>query len=128
MTDWLKEWERCRWDPIRFAWIFLGVRLHPGQKRMMEAYIKRTDSRWRAFYYWIMVAAGNRAGKTLALSVIILHSCVYRIGLEPPKAGASQAELQRFGALPYHWWHFAVEQAPAEQVFCFRYALTVTAH
>jgi hypothetical protein len=116
MTDWIKEFERCRWDPVRFARVFLGIKLHPGQQRMVNAYITRTNSRWRAFYQWIMVAAGNRAGKTLALSVIILHSCVYRIGLEPPKT-SDPDELKRFGSLPYHWWHFAVEQAPAEQVF-----------
>lgn len=115
-TDWVKEFERCKWDPVRFARVFLGIRLHPGQKKMVEAYIARTDSRWRALYYWIMVAAGNRAGKTLALSIIILHSCVYRIGLQPPKSNDA-VELKRFGSLPYHWWHFAVEQAPAEQVF-----------
>jgi hypothetical protein len=111
------EFDLCRWDPVRFADVFLGIKLHPGQKRMVQAYIKRTTSLWRAYYYWVMVAAGNRAGKTLALAVIILHSCVYRTGLEPPKVGASQAELKRFSSLPYHWWHFAVEQAPAEQVF-----------
>jgi len=116
MIDWVREFELCRWDPIRFARVFLGIRLHKGQRRMMDAYVKRTDSRWRAYYYWIMVAAGNRAGKTLALSVIILHSCVYRTGLEPPKT-TDPFELKRFGSLPYHWWHFAVEQAPAEQVF-----------
>jgi len=116
MIDWVKEFERCRWDPVRFARVFLGIRLHKGQRQMVEAYIKRTDSRWRAFYYWIMVAAGNRAGKTLALSVIILHSTVYRIGLQPPKSNAP-ADLKRYSALPYHWWHFAIEQAPAEQVF-----------
>ena len=115
-TDWVKEFERCRWDPVRFARVFLGIKLHPGQRKMVEAYIKRTDSRWRALYYWVMVAAGNRAGKTLALSVIILHSCVYRIGLQPPTSN-DPYELKRFGSLPYHWWHFAVEQAPAEQVF-----------
>jgi len=116
MTDWVKEFERCRWDPKRFARVFLGIKLHPGQQRMVDAYIKRTDSRWRAFYYWMFVAAGNRAGKTLALSVIIMHSCIYRTGLEPPKTN-DPVELARFGSLPYHWWHFAVEQAPAEQVF-----------
>ena len=115
-TDWLAEWEKCRWDPVRFAKVFLGVRLHKGQRKMVEAYIKRTESRWRAFYYWIMVAAGNRAGKTMALSVIILHSCVYRIGLKPPTSNDPH-ELKRYADLPYHWWHFAVEQAPAEQVF-----------
>lgn len=116
MTDWVKEFERCRWDPVRFARVFLGIKLHPGQKKMVQAYIERTDSRWRALYYWIMVAAGNRAGKTLALTVIIIHSCVYRIGLEPPKS-SDPAELKRYASLPYHWWHFAVEQTPAEQVF-----------
>lgn len=114
--DWVHEFEACRWDPLRFAWVFLGIRLHAGQKRMVQAYIKRTDSRWRAFYYWIMVAAGNRAGKTLALAVIILHSCVYRTGLKPP-ATNNPFELKRYGSLPYNHWHFAVEQAPAEQVF-----------
>jgi hypothetical protein len=116
MTNWTAEFERCRWDPIRFARVFLGIKLHPGQRRMVEAYIKRTDSRWRAFFFWIMVAAGNRAGKTLALSVIIMHSCIYRTGLEPPKDN-TPFELKRFSSLAYHWWHFAVEQAPSEQVF-----------
>lgn len=116
-VDWVKEFEECKWKPVRFAEVFLGIKLHKGQRRMVEAYIKRTqDSGWRAFYYWIMVAAGNRAGKTLALSVIILHSCVYRMGLKPPESN-DPFELKRFGSLPYHWWHFAVEQAPAEQVF-----------
>lgn len=115
-TDWVKAFEECRWDPVRFADVFLGIKLHKGQRRMVEAYIKRTDSRWRAQFYWLMVAAGNRAGKTLALSIIILHSCVYRIGLEPPDS-ADPFDVQRWGSLPYHWWHFAVEQAPAEQVF-----------
>jgi hypothetical protein len=81
-----------------------------------NAYIRRTDSRWRALYYWIMVAAGNRAGKTMALAIIILHSCVYRMGLEPPDP-SDPDDVARWGRLPYHWWHFAVEQAPAEQVF-----------
>lgn len=117
MIDWVREFERCRWDPVRFARIFLGVSLHSGQRKMVDAYIERTASRWRALYYWIMVAAGNRAGKTMALAVIITHSCVYRTGLEPPKPNASPEALRRWGTLPYAWWHFAVEQAPAEQVF-----------
>lgn len=116
-TNWVEEFTKCQWDPVRFARVFLGIKLHPGQRRMVDAYIKRTDSKWRALYYWVMVAAGNRAGKTLALSVIILHSCVYRIGLEPLAKGADAFAQARFASLPYHWWHFAVEQAPAEQVF-----------
>lgn len=114
--DLTREFEACRYDVDRFARVFLGIKLHPGQRRMAQAYLRRTDSRWRAFYLWIMVAAGNRAGKTLALSIIILHSVVYRMGMKPPDPGNPRA-VRHWGTIPYHWWHFAVEQGPAEQVF-----------
>lgn len=111
-----EEFARGRWDVARWALVYLGVRLHPGQRRMAQAYLQRTKSRWRALYLWIMVAAGNRAGKTLGLAIIILHSCVYRMGLEPP-VSLSPDDVLRWGKLPFHHWHFAVEQGPAEQVF-----------
>ncbi len=109
--------EKGRYDVYYFAKELLGITLHPGQKRMAEAYLKRTKSRWRALYLWICVAAGNRAGKTLALAIIILHSCVYRMGLKPPDDPNDPDEVRHWQIMPYHWWHFAVEQGPAEQVF-----------
>ncbi len=111
-----EEFARGRWDVIRFSEVYLGIKLHRGQRRMVRAYLQRTDSRWRALYLWLMIAAGNRAGKTLALTIIILHSCVYRIGLEPPDVNDPDA-VARWGKLPYHWYHFAIEQGPAEQVY-----------
>jgi hypothetical protein len=110
------EFARCRWDPERFAGVYLGINVHPGQRRFLNAYIQRTDSGWRAQWLWLMVAAGNRAGKTLALDIAILHSTVYRIGLKPPEHINDPVAVARWGKLPFHWWHFAVEQAPAEQV------------
>ena len=110
-------WEKGRWDVELWAGVFLGIRLHKGQVRMAQAYLKRTDSRWRAFYLWLMIAAGNRAGKTLGLSIIILHSCVYRMGLKPPEDPEDPDQVTHWARMPYHWWHFAVEQGPAEQVF-----------
>lgn len=114
--DWEVEFRAGKWDVVRWARVFLGIRMHPGQARMAKAYLRRTESRWRALYFWIMVAAGNRAGKTMGLAIIILHSCVYRMGLKPPDP-RDPDDIERWGRLPYHWWHFAVEQAPAEQVF-----------
>lgn len=108
--------EKGRWDVAYWAEVYLGIKLHPGQKRMAEAYLQRTKSRWRALYLWLLVAAGNRAGKTLGLAVIVLHSCVYRMGLQPPDPN-DEDDVRRWLRLPYHWWHFAVEQAPAEQLF-----------
>lgn len=110
-----EEFERCKWDVERWAWVFLGIRLHPGQVEFANAYLARTESRWRAYYLWLLVSAGNRAGKTLALSIVILHSCVYRMGLKPPDN--NETSIRHWARIPYHWWHFAVEQGPAEQVF-----------
>jgi len=111
-----EEFARGRWDPVRWAWVYLGIRLHAGQEQMVNAYIQRNHTGYRALWLWLLVSAGNRAGKTLALDVIILHSCVYRIGLKPPKDMENSVEVERWGKLPYDWWHFAVEQGPAEQV------------
>jgi hypothetical protein len=108
--------ERGRWDVPYWSEVYLGIRFHKGQKRMAEAYLRRTESRWRALYFWICVAAGNRAGKTMALAVIILHSCVFRMGLEPPDL-TDEFAVKHWLTMPYNWWHFAVQQAPSEQVF-----------
>jgi len=105
-----------RWDVEFWSREFLGISLHPGQIEMAQAYLARTSSRWRALYLWLMVAAGNRAGKTLGLTVIILHSSFYKMGLKPPNK-ANPREVEKWGKAPYHWWHFAIEQGPAEQVF-----------
>lgn len=112
-----EDFARGRWDVDFFAWRFLGIKFHPGQLGMAQAYLRRTKSGWRAAYLWLMVAAGNRAGKTLALAIIIFHSCIYKMGLEPPGDFASEAAVNRWRQLPYHWWHFAIEQGPAEQVY-----------
>jgi hypothetical protein len=84
---------------------------------MAKAYLQRTDSGWRAQNLNITVSAGNRAGKTMALAIIVLHSCVYRMGIKPPKNMNDLVAVNHWGETPYHWWHFAIEQAPAEQLF-----------
>lgn len=110
-------WQRSKWDVEFFAKAYLGIRLHPGQVEFANAYLRRTSSGWRAQYLNITVSAGNRAGKTLTLAIIILHSCVFRMGLEPPEDFNDPVAVNHWGEMPYHWWHFAVEQGPAEQVF-----------
>ncbi len=112
-----EEFTRGRWDFKRWCWVYFGVLINPGQERFGNLYLKRTESRWRALFLWLMVAAGNRAGKTLGLALIIAHSCTYRMGLEPPDDIRDAAQVEHWGHIPYHWWHFAVEQGPAEQLF-----------
>lgn len=116
MSDFTADLARGRWDVDFFSWRFLGIKLHPGQKRMARAYLRRSKGGWRALYLWIMVAAGNRAGKTLVLSIIILHSCIYKMGQKPPD-DLTEGAVKRWASLPYHWFHFALQQENAELVY-----------
>jgi len=115
VADFAVDLARARWDVDFFAWRFLGIRLHPGQKRLAKAYLRRSKGGWRALYLWIMVSAGNRAGKTMMLAIIILHSCIFRMGQKPPDE-LTEAALKRWRELPYHAFHFALQQENAELV------------
>lgn len=106
--------EECRWDVELFAKRFLGVNLHRGQKRMARRYLQRNHTGWRALWLWLIISAGNRAGKTLGLAVIIIHACVFKMGMEPPHDDVS---ANRWSKLPYFWFHFAVQQEIAELVY-----------
>lgn len=109
-----EAWAYGQWDVGYWAEVYLGIKLHPGQIRFANSYLKRTSSGWRALYLWLCVSAGNRAGKTLALAIIILHSCFYKMGMTTP---TTLEEAVHRLEVPYEWWHFAIEQGPAEQTF-----------
>ena len=110
MSDFASDVARGRWDVEFFALRFLGIRLNPGQKRLAKAYLKRTKSGWRAAYLWIMAAAGNRAGKTLGLAIIVFHSCFYKLGQEPPTDLTSEKKVRHWLETPYVWYHFGLEK------------------
>ncbi|HET7070106.1 MAG TPA: hypothetical protein VFI40_04725 [Nocardioides sp.] len=111
-----RDLPRGRWDGRYFAKAFLGIDLHPGQVEMFNAYLKRSKGGWRAQYLWLMIAAGNRAGKTMALAVIILHACFYKMG-QKPLDPASEASIKNWLAAPFMWFHFALQQENAELVW-----------
>ena len=117
MSDFASDVARGRWDVEFFALRFLGIRLNPGQKRLAKAYLKRTKSGWRAAYLWIMAAAGNRAGKTLGLAIIVFHSCFYKMGQEPPTDLTSEKKVRHWLETPYVWYHFGLEQENADVVY-----------
>jgi len=82
---------------------------------MFNAYLMRTKSRWWvALYLTLAIAAGNRAGKTLAVAVIIIHACLYKMGLKPPE---SEKQARAWIRHPYLWFHFAIAQEIADLVF-----------
>lgn len=115
--DFNADLARGRWDPEFWAWCFLGVCLHPGQIKFVKAYIRRNATGWRAAYNTICLSAGNRAGKTMALAIVILHSCFYKMGSEPPTDANSESAVRKWRERPYLWFHFAIAQEIADLVF-----------
>ena len=83
---------------------------------MAEAFIARTESGYKPAYLTICISAGNRAGKTLALAICVLHSVVYKMGLPPPDL-TSKGAMQRWLRAPYHWWHFGILTEVADLVW-----------
>lgn len=113
MTDVAKY----EYDVAGWAKAFLGVDCHPGQVRFFNAVMARR-SRWTAQYLTIMLASGNRAGKTMALAILILHSCFYKTNLQstwpaldPEKAAKRKAKAE------YHWYHFGIAHEVADLVY-----------
>lgn len=113
--DITQELPSCRWDIERYAWL-LGIRTHPGQRRLYDAILQRDATGIRAQWLTLCLAAGNRAGKTLGLSIPILHHATFKMGLEMPDP-SDEAGLQRWLQSPYHWFHFGIVQEVAELVF-----------
>jgi hypothetical protein len=113
-SDLARDLARGREDPVFFAERFLGIRLHRSQRKWIRAAAMR-DGDFRPAFLTTIVSAGNRAGKTLGLAVIIVHHCFYKLGLRSPRAG-DKADSLRWTSLPYHWYHVAPQQGIAELV------------
>lgn len=115
-TQFGKDLLRARWDIDFFAERFLGIKGHAGQQRLWRAILARDETGWEPRYLTIACAAGNRAGKTLGISVPMLHSTLFKIGLEPPNP-LDRASVQRWMAASYEWYHFAIAQETAELAY-----------
>lgn len=111
-----QDLERGRTDPVWWALRFLGVKLHRDQQRWVRYAARRAADGYSPALLTTLVSAGNRAGKTLGLAIIVAHHCFYKLGLRPPKPN-DRADAQRFATLPYFWYHLAPQQTIAEIVF-----------
>jgi hypothetical protein len=115
-TEFARDFMRARWDVDFFCERFLGFRPHPGQSRLFEQYLKRDMSRWMARYLTICTAAGNRAGKTLAIAVVVLHSTIFKMGLKPPNP-LDEHDVYRWQRAAYEWYHFGIHGEVCELLF-----------
>jgi hypothetical protein len=104
-----------RWDVEKYA-ALLGVKVHPGQTRFYDAMLRREKHGIKAAYLNVALAAGNRAGKTLALAIILLHHGHFKIGLPSPADDSDEA-VGKWRSHPWHAYHFGVQQEIADLVW-----------
>ena len=112
----LADLHKGRTDPTFFAERFLGVKMNAGQRRWAAACAERAENTWSPRYLTTVVSAGNRAGKTLAMALVIFHSAFYKLGIRPPKPNDTEDAL-RWITAPYDWYHVGIQQETAELVF-----------
>jgi hypothetical protein len=112
-----EDFEKGRYDLKFFAKRFLGINIHPGQVRLGNAYLARRNSAhfWKPAYLNIALSAGNRAGKTMIMAIVIFHSCLYKMGVEPVDMTDPKSR-KRWMTHPYFAYHFAIQQETAELV------------
>jgi len=116
MPSLLDDLGQARWDIPFFAKRFLGITTHPGQDRFFNAIITRQDAFERAAYLTIAVSSGNRAGKTLAMAIAILWSCIFKINQRPPDYN-DENSVRHWMRAPYDWFHFGIQQEVSELVY-----------
>lgn len=101
---------------IRFwAKRFLGIDLHPAQVRFAAACQMRAADGYSPAFLDIALSSGNRAGKTLILAIVALHSAFYKQGIRPPESDDA-VDFQRWVQAPYHWYHISYEGKVANLV------------
>ena len=102
-----------RWDMNVFARDVMGVTPHSGQKALFELAIARTEDQSSPAYLTVCCSAGNRAGKTLGLAIIVAHQTLYKMGLPAPFV-YDDSSLKAWNTAPYDWYHFGISQEVSE--------------
>lgn len=96
-----------------FSRRFLGIEGHPGQIQWWDLCAQRAENGWSPAYLTTVVAAGNRAGKTLAMAILAFHHTFYKLGVRPPQE-RTEVAARAFMTAPYEWYHVAIQQEVAE--------------
>jgi hypothetical protein len=93
----------------------LGINLHVGQLAFGGLVLARDHRHLdSAKYLTLLLASGNRAGKTMLLAILIIFSCLDKTNRRKP---ISEAEAMRWLTAEYHAYHFGIAQEVADLVF-----------
>jgi hypothetical protein len=96
-----------------FASEVLGIDPHTGQQALFDLAVSRLSDGYSPAYLTVCCSAGNRAGKTLGLTVVVSHQTLYKMGLPPPILG-DDSSLKSWSTAPYDWYHFGISQEVTE--------------
>jgi len=112
--EFLDKLASTRWDVTAFSKL-LGVDPHEGQEEFWQAMLQRDQGGIRSQWLNVNLAAGNRAGKTSGLAILIMHHAIHKMGLPPPDGSLEATE--KWMKHPWHWYHFGVQQEVADLVW-----------
>jgi hypothetical protein len=107
--------DRGRSDIPFWSKRFLGIELHPGQRRFAVAAAMRLNGGYFPAFRDIALASGNRAGKTLVIAIVDLHHTFYKLGVRPPNP-TDPSDVERWARAPYNWYHVSYEGKVANLV------------
>lgn len=103
---------RGRWDMRSFSKDVLGIDAHSGQQALFDLALARLTDGYSPAYLTVTCSAGNRAGKTLGLAIVVAHQTLYKMGMPAPEVDDSS--YKSWNAAPYDWYHFGISQEVAE--------------
>ena len=95
----------------------LGINMHVGQLAFAGVVLARDDAHlFAAKYLTLLLAAGNRAGKTALLAILIIYCCLDKTNRPKPSPGDEGGAI-RWLRNEYHWYHFGIAQEVADLVY-----------
>ena len=93
----------------------LGINMHVGQLAFAGLVLVRdTRHLYSAEFLTLLLASGNRAGKTALLACLIIYCCIDKTNRPKP---LTEKEALRWMTAEYHWYHFGIAQEVADLVF-----------
>jgi hypothetical protein len=93
----------------------LGFEFHVGQLAFAGLVLARDRARPQsARVLTLLLASGNRAGKTALLAALIIYCCLDKTNRPKP---VTEDEAVRWLQAEYHWYHFGIQQEVADLVF-----------
>lgn len=93
----------------------LGIDIHVGQMAFAAAVLRRHPvNPATAKYLTLLLASGNRAGKTSLIAMLIIYACLRKLNRPVPQ---NEQEAERWLKMEYHWYHFGISQEVSDLVY-----------